>query len=140
LVAVPDGTQIPRHTGHDRLVDTTAGRRQDGQAAVDPECDLIARLEAKEPDQIRFRADTLWRLCDRSDASLADYTRAITMAPAWADAYKERGDVLRSERRFPDALADYNKVLELAPKWADGFRTRAARVQMPAGARPRRSR
>jgi serine/threonine protein kinase/Flp pilus assembly protein TadD len=99
--------------------------QEGGIAAGGQNCDLIARLEPKEPEPLRSRGWWLWWLCGRADAALADYERVIAMAPAWADAYSERGEILRRERRYREALADHDKAIKLAPKWATGFQLRA---------------
>lgn len=101
---------------------------QGGQAAGEHACDLITQLQPTEPYQFFQRGIYLgfasW--CDRVEGGLADFTRAIAMAPAWADAFQYRGDLLLQEHRYDEALADYAKAIELAPKWADGFRSRAS--------------
>jgi tetratricopeptide (TPR) repeat protein len=48
------------------------------------------------------------------------------MAPTWADAYSERGEILRRDRRYREALADHDKAIDLAPEWTTGYERRAS--------------
>jgi tetratricopeptide (TPR) repeat protein len=102
-----------------------AKRRQEGAPAAEPDCDLIAKIKPEEPRALRSRGWGLWALCNQLDAALADFARAIEIAPAWADVYYDRGLVLQWEHRYDEALADYDKTLDLAPKWVLGFQRRA---------------
>jgi tetratricopeptide (TPR) repeat protein len=59
--------------------------------------------------------------CRRIDQALADYGRAIELAPSWADPYYERALLHETENDLERALADMEKAVELAPSWTDAI-------------------
>ncbi|MBD2777696.1 tetratricopeptide repeat protein [Iningainema tapete] len=56
--------------------------------------------------------------------ALADYNKAVELAPNVTDPYLNRGTALEGLGRWEDAIADYNHVLELDPKDAMAYNNR----------------
>ena len=50
-----------------------------------------------------------------SDNSIADYSKAVELAPDSADVYYNRGDAYDELGEYGKAIADYNKAIELNP-------------------------
>ena len=63
-------------------------------------------------DRIEYRDDLVKGEYDRA---IADYTKAIEINPAFADAYDNRGYTYYSLKRYEEALYDHNKAIELGP-------------------------
>ena len=53
-----------------------------------------------------------------SDA-LASYDQAISLRPNFAEAFNNRGDVLREMGRIEEARASYDRALALRPDFAE---------------------
>jgi serine/threonine protein kinase len=109
----------------DGFIETRIRDSRDGKKAIETDCDAFARLELDEPRTLASRAHELVRLCARLEPALADYERAIAMAPTWADAYAARSRDLRENGGFREALADAGRAVELAPKWPGALFQRA---------------
>ena len=58
------------------------------------------------------------------DEALADFTRAISMDPAYAWAFSNRGRVLWALDRHDDAIADFTRAIELNPRYARALGSR----------------
>lgn len=56
--------------------------------------------------------------------AIADYNKAIQLAPNATDPYLNRGTALEGLGKWEDAIADYNHVLELDPKDAMAYNNR----------------
>jgi len=56
---------------------------------------------------------------DREEDALADFSRAIELAPAGATAYLCRGLLYEGTGREEDAAADYSRAIELEPGFSD---------------------
>ena len=56
--------------------------------------------------------------------AIADYNKAIELAPNATDPYLNRGTALEGLGRWDDALADYNHLLEIDPKDAMAYNNR----------------
>jgi tetratricopeptide (TPR) repeat protein len=56
--------------------------------------------------------------------ALADYNKAVELAPNVTDPYLNRGTALEGLGRWEMAIADYNRVLELDPKDAMAYNNR----------------
>src|SRR5207253_8308650 len=56
----------------------------------------------------------------RRDESLANYDRAVAIAPAYADAFNNRGNVLQELRCYADAILNFERALAIQPDhtWA----------------------
>jgi tetratricopeptide (TPR) repeat protein len=77
---------------------------------------------------------------NNSDAAIADFSKAIELAPDWASAYEVRGNLYVEKKKYKEALADYRanlKLLEAVPnKDDDDIRRASQRIQQtepPAG-------
>jgi tetratricopeptide (TPR) repeat protein len=57
----------------------------------------------------------------RYDEALAAYDHAIELDPHYADAYYNKGEVLRRFERYDDALVLYNLAVEADPLFADAW-------------------
>lgn len=58
------------------------------------------------------------------EAAVADYTRAIALAPAAPDPYLNRGAAYEMMQNWEAAIADYNQVLALDPNEAGAYNNR----------------
>jgi tetratricopeptide (TPR) repeat protein len=52
---------------------------------------------------------------NKLDEAIADFNKAIELAPDASDPYLNRGAALEGKRQYEAAIADYNKVLEIDP-------------------------
>jgi tetratricopeptide (TPR) repeat protein len=64
--------------------------------------------------------------CGKQDEAMAEYTKAIEMAPSNAAIWNSRGDLYRKLRQYNQALTDYSKAIELDPNFAEAWWDRAA--------------
>src|SRR6185369_4751780 len=55
---------------------------------------------------------------DRFDEALADYDRALSLEPRYAEAHYNRGGVLGEMERFDEALASFQKATQLSSRYA----------------------
>ena len=51
------------------------------------------------------------------EEAIADYTKAIELAPKDANNYRARGSAYSNLKKYPEAFADYTKAIELDPKY-----------------------
>ena len=51
---------------------------------------------------------------DKNDVKISNYTKCLQINSRSIEAYLNRGNVLRHEKRFTEALSDFDKVIELA--------------------------
>lgn len=70
------------------------------------------------------RADQRTQRGDEHGA-LADYDKAVQLAPRMAAAYLQRGDALAARGEYPAALADYTEMLALNGRSAPAYNNRA---------------
>jgi tetratricopeptide (TPR) repeat protein len=61
---------------------------------------------------------------NKLEAAIADYNKAIELAPSAPDPYLNRGTALEGQGQYEAAIADYNRVLELDPRDAAGYNNR----------------
>jgi tetratricopeptide (TPR) repeat protein len=59
-----------------------------------------------------------------------DYTRAIELNPAFAEAYSNRGNVYASTGQLTQAIADYDRAIERNPNLAQVYGNRALNYAM----------
>jgi tetratricopeptide (TPR) repeat protein len=52
---------------------------------------------------------------ERYDEALADFTRAIDLAPKYAWAITDRGETYRLMERYDEALTDFTRAIEIDP-------------------------
>jgi tetratricopeptide (TPR) repeat protein len=110
--------------GYSRLA--WASYAQAGVAAVEVACDRVQVLELDEPEPLKKRAVLLRDVCRRREAALAEFARAIEIAPQWADLYYERGQL--HANRADHAIEDLEMAIELAPRWPDPHRVKGHRL------------
>lgn len=85
---------------------------------------IDAAAEPTTADGFARRASA--RLAKRDTAgAIADYTKAIGLAPRNADYYKQRADARQSAGDYKEARADFDKAIELAPGDPELLRERA---------------
>jgi tetratricopeptide (TPR) repeat protein len=66
-----------------------------------------------------------WKATGDAARALADYSEAIRVDPANADAYFNRGNAAHDRGEFDRAVADFNDALRIRPNWAAAFYSRA---------------
>lgn len=100
------------------------GRYDQAVAAYDQalqETDLPAPRQA---DIYNDRGVAKWRLARREEA-LADFNKAIELAPDYAMLYNNRGNVLFDMGRAEDAIAEFTRAISLAPGYGAAYNNRA---------------
>jgi tetratricopeptide (TPR) repeat protein len=65
---------------------------------------------------------------NKLEAALADYNKAMELAPNATDPYLNRGTALEGLGRWNEAIADYSRVLELDPNDAMAYNNRGNAV------------
>ena len=76
------------------------------------------------PAELAFRRGVSLLLRDRGGSALAEFSRAVDLAPRWPAALNARG---RCHRRLADkesALADFERALVLDPKFGEAYRNK----------------
>ena len=58
------------------------------------------------------------------DLAIADYTKAIKMAPEFAPAYCDRARAYMAKAEHDLAILDFTKAIELYPKYAEAYKNR----------------
>lgn len=58
------------------------------------------------------------------DRAITDYTAAIELKPAYAEAYNDRGFARYLKGDFDRAIADYTRAIELRPDYAQAYNSR----------------
>ncbi|MFN2286651.1 MAG: tetratricopeptide repeat protein [Anaerolineae bacterium] len=71
------------------------------------------------------RGNTYFQLQNYA-AALADYTRALELAPQNTNAYNNRGATHAAMQDYKAALADYGRAIELDPQGASAYNNRGA--------------
>jgi tetratricopeptide (TPR) repeat protein len=61
---------------------------------------------------------------NKLEDAIADYNKAMELAPHATDPYLNRGTALEALGRWDEAIADYNRVLELDPNDAMAYNNR----------------
>lgn len=76
------------------------------------------------PAELAFRRGVSLLLRGRESCALAEFSRAIDLAPRWAAAYNARGRCFRCLADMRSALADFERALLLAPEFGDAHRNK----------------
>src|SRR5258706_1997184 len=63
------------------------------------------------------------------DQAIADFNRAIDMAPTMASAYFNRGYVYQLTQRYDKAIQDYDRAIALRPRYASAYNSRGFAYQ-----------
>ena len=90
--------------------------------------------QAQESDhQIALAPRTLV-FCFRGDLDLAipDYTHAISLDADYSNAYNNRGNLYRQQRRYDLAIADFTAAIRINPDYAVAYNNRG-RTYQPMG-------
>ena len=58
------------------------------------------------------------------ELAIADYTKAIEIAPEFVSAYCDRGHAYTEKGEYDLAIADWTKVIETDPSWVGGYHYR----------------
>lgn len=61
---------------------------------------------------------------NKLDEAIADFNRAIELAPDAADPYLNRGAALEGKKQYQEAIADYERVLSINPEDAMAYNNR----------------
>jgi tetratricopeptide (TPR) repeat protein len=77
-------------------------------------CNLALDLDPRNVGALDLRGNA-FIMTGQSARALADFSRAIAIAPSDPNGYRFRGVVYTALRRDREALADYNRALVLAP-------------------------
>lgn len=73
---------------------------------------------------LRYRGIAYAYLGD-NERALADFNAALQQNPYDADAYNERGNLLRLSGELRAAVSDYNSALRIDPEYAEAYYNRA---------------
>src|SRR5262245_55963430 len=65
-----------------------------------------------------------WYAKNEFDRALAEYDRAVLIAPRLADSYNHRGNARQAKGDLDGAHADYSKALEIDPRFAPAYGNR----------------
>jgi tetratricopeptide (TPR) repeat protein len=90
------------------------------------DCGRASAIELHEPGEFSDRAELWIDVCDRADLAVADKSKAIELAPWWADPYIARGSLYADLGEFEKSIADFNKALGIAPAYSDLYRNRSS--------------
>ena len=85
-----------------------------------PSSPLAIKKDVKDP---RFYLDRgrVYRVANKMPEALADFTKAIELAPQSDVGYFERGKTELAQNQYDPALADLNKAIELNPNNPDAY-------------------
>jgi predicted O-linked N-acetylglucosamine transferase (SPINDLY family) len=62
----------------------------------------------------------------RYQEAIADYDKALTLKPDYAEAYSNKGATLNELKRYEEAIAHYDKALSLKPDYAEAHSNKGA--------------
>jgi tetratricopeptide (TPR) repeat protein/S1-C subfamily serine protease len=63
-------------------------------------------------------------IADNPQGAIADYDKAISLNPNYADAYNNRGNTRKALGDKQGAIADYDKAISLNPNYTDAYNNR----------------
>ena len=115
-----DSKQFDVHYMIGRLAALPGGDRVHARKALD---DAVALSTGSPTDQAKaflLRAN----ITEDPAARVADYGKAIELAPKDPEMVRTRGLYFLMEKKLPEALADINKAIELDPDHADSYEAR----------------
>lgn len=121
-------SQLPNTTTQSQQLDDLAQKAMTATNAGD-----FAKAETYWTQIIEQFPDNPAALSNRGNArvsqnkledAIADYNKAVKLAPSATDPYLNRGTALEGLGKWEDAIADYNHVLELDPKDAMAYNNR----------------
>ena len=104
--------------GMGRACATAAFAGQSDAAAIN-ECDMaieIEDLDAHDRAGAYIDRGVMELRRDQFELALADFDRAIALAPAIGEAWVNRGAAMVGEKRYEDGLADIDKAIALGVK------------------------
>lgn len=86
---------------------------------------VLAEMQEPSPEAMEYLDSGLANhKLQEYDLAVADYDKAIALAPQWARAYHYRAISYMDSKRYEQALADTEKALELEPYEAAYYRER----------------
>jgi len=98
-------------------------------AGAEADCDRAASVELSEPEELLNRGQELSSNCGRLERGIEDLTRAIELAPNWADPFLVRGVLYAYLGQFEKVVPDWDRCIELADQWTECYRNRAIALQ-----------
>ena len=87
--------------------------------------DRVRRLKKDLARTYVYRGDARYWKKDESGNAITDYTNAIELDPAYAEAYNYRGIVYLSNGDVDNAITDYTEAIELYQEFTDAYKDRA---------------
>jgi hypothetical protein len=89
-----------------------------------PEVLTTAEAGQRVPKEARqaFKQGLKFRRDNQPDKALARYSRAVELYSEYFQALAERGDLLVSQRKLPEAAADFARALKINPHYAPALR------------------
>ena len=115
-----DESQFDVHYMIGRLSALPGGDRERARKALDAAIKLSSESPADEAKSLLLRAN----LAEDAEKRIADYNRAVELAPEEAEIVRTRGLYLLMEKKYDEALADMDKAIELEPDHADSHEAR----------------
>lgn len=87
--------------------------RQDYNGAVKTFNDILAQ---DSNNYLAYNArGTAYIKLEKYDQAIADYSKAITLHPLFADAYYNRGRAYRLIKKYDQAIVELNRAIQLSP-------------------------
>ena len=65
-----------------------------------------------------------YRLMERFDRAVKDYTRAIKLAPRYYPAYYNRGIAYHYKNKYTKAVEDYSRAIKVNPRFDKAYNNR----------------
>jgi tetratricopeptide (TPR) repeat protein len=85
------------------------------EEGVEADCDAMAALEPREPNDLWTRGQRLGWQCHRWEQALKDIDVLVERHPNWSDAHHLRGVANTFFGRLEEAVADFTRTIELSP-------------------------
>ena len=81
-------------------------------------------LRGRELAIVYYNRGIGYEQSDQYDLAIADYSQALSLDPAYRDAYNNRGNAYQDKSLHDLAIADYNQALRLDPNYAKAYNNR----------------
>ena len=96
---------------------------KDFDAAIS-DFDAVLARDANNAIFLFYRGTSHSELGEQYDKAIADYTRAISLNPEFANAYSNRGASYGELEEHDRAIANYTRAISLNPEYADAYNNR----------------